>query len=102
MHRLLKAAAITIALVGVSLTTACAEDGGHRGRTQMNVGVSFDFGDVAYGYRDGYWDHQHRWHNWQHRDDAGRYRSAPNNQYHDWDHTREPDQGWHDGGDSHR
>ncbi len=58
------------------------------------VGVSFNLGDVAFGYQDGYWDRSHQWHNWQNQDEARSYRNASGNQYHDWNHDRDSDNGW--------
>ncbi len=103
MPKFLRIAAIASALAGAALTTACiVDDGPHRYRNQADVGVSVDFGHVAYGYRDGYWDNQRQWHRWRHQDEARRYRQAPNKTYHDWDHTRDSNQGWYDRDDSRR
>ena len=58
--------------------------------------VSFDFGNVAIGYRDGYWDNGHRWHRWSERPDfamltiIARYHDG----YHDMNHNRAPHNGW--------
>ena len=59
------------------------------------VGVSFDFGEVAFGYQDGYWDRGRQWHNWQNEDQHRSYRSASGAKYYDWKHTRDSDNGWH-------
>lgn len=53
-------------------------------------------GDVAFGYSDGYWDHEHHWHAWQNRDDSARFRAANHDHYYDRPHTSDKDQGWHD------
>jgi hypothetical protein len=50
------------------------------------VGVSFDIGNVAVGYSDGYYDNDRHWHRWAHRADATHYRAAHADQYHTWRH----------------
>lgn len=47
---------------------------------QAQVGVTFDFGNVGYGYRDGYMDRERRYHRWQNAEQARYYR----NQYRDY------------------
>src|ERR1700750_3063868 len=44
--------------------------------------VSIDFGNVAVGYRDGYYDQGHRYHRWG-RADAARYRGQFHDHYRD-------------------
>ena len=58
-------------------------------------GISIDFGNVAFGYRDGYWDRGHQWHHWRNRDEANGYRNAPGSHYNDYGHNRDRDHGWH-------
>ena len=41
---------------------------------QAQVGVTFDFGRVGYGYRDGYVDRDRRYHRWQNAEEARYYR----------------------------
>lgn len=69
-------------------------NGGVYGAPFGSVGVSFNLGDVAFGYRDGYWDRERRWHTWRNQDEARYYRNASGSQYYDWDHDRDPDNGW--------
>lgn len=59
------------------------------------VGVSFNLGDVAFGYQDGYWDRGRHWHNWRNDDEMRSYRNSSGNKYYDWKHDRDPDNGWH-------
>ncbi len=59
-----------------------------------DVAVTFDPGNVAYGYTDGYWTRTHEWHTWDKPEYVQVYRSHPGAQYHEWVHTRDPDQGW--------
>ncbi len=60
-----------------------------------DVGVSFNFGEVAFGYQDGYWDRGRHWHNWRNEDEMRNYRNSSGNKYYDWRHDRDPDNGWH-------
>lgn len=57
------------------------------------VGLTLNFGDVAIGYRDGYWDSHHQWHKWRHDDDYRNYSRAHPDRYrdmrHDEDHDRD-------------
>jgi hypothetical protein len=68
--------------------------GWHEMAGAPGVGVVFDVNEVAFGYQDGYWDRGHRWHDWRNGEMA-HYRNAPGNQYHDWNHDRDGDHGWH-------
>ncbi len=66
-----------------------------------NVGVSFNLGDVAIGYNDGYWDHDHHWHHWRnanHRHASQHYHGA---EYHGRSHTHFANGGWHEHHDDH-
>ncbi len=58
--------------------------------------VQFDVGNVAIGYTDGYWDHNHTWHAWRRHEDIEAYRAAKNAEYHEWKHDRDHDMGWHE------
>jgi hypothetical protein len=51
------------------------------------VGISVNFGDVAIGYRDGYYDSHHHWHHWKHNDDYKSYMKAHPENYHDYGHN---------------
>ena len=86
MRMFLKASAIALALVGATFATtgASCADGfaistSNHSRDHARTGVAFSFGDVAFGYQDGYWDNGHRWHKWRNRGDHDNYRD----QYHD-------------------
>jgi hypothetical protein len=58
--------------------------------------ITVGFGDVAFGYRDGYWDRGHTWHHWRNDADFRNYRGQHARDYHDWNHDRDSDNGWHD------
>jgi hypothetical protein len=55
--------------------------------------VGIDFGGVAIGYRDGYYDQGHRYHRWAHRD-AERYRAQYHDNYRDMTHSRDHNRSW--------
>ena len=57
---------------------------------------SFNTGDVAFAYNDGWWDHDHHWHKWRNAREHREYRNAYNERYHAWRHDRDRDLGWRD------
>jgi len=89
MNRNLIAAIVAAGLVGAMFSTAGVA-------SAAGAAVTFSLGDIAFGYNDGYWDHGHQWHAWQNHNDMQSYKSAQNSRYHDWKHTRDPNQGWTD------
>lgn len=64
----------------------------HYGHRHGDNALSIQFGGIAFGYRDGYWDNGHRWHHWHHHRD---YRDHGDH-YHGWNHDRDSDNGWQD------
>jgi hypothetical protein len=69
MTMLVKSAVLALALGGAAFFTAAyAEDTMHSSNMDSarhdSTNVTLDFGTVAYGYNDGYWDNGHRWHAW--------------------------------------
>jgi len=96
MRNLLKGTAIALALVGTVLSAGAvsADNYSDRGRDHGNAVLSIGFGDVAFGYRDGYWDNGHHWHHWRHNRDYRSYRGQNGSNYHDWKHDRDSDNGW--------
>ena len=99
MHRNLKGMIVALGFVGATVALAGPASaqgvgiGVHVGPVAIGVGAGF--GNVAYGYQDGYWDHNHKWNTWQNQEEMNNYRKTQNNQYHDWKHDRDNDQGWH-------
>jgi len=66
-----------------------------RYHTRGDLGVvSLNFSNIAFGYRDGYWDNGHRWHGWSNDREYQAYRSRQDVNFHDWNHDRDGDQGW--------
>jgi hypothetical protein len=101
MRILLKSAAIALALAGTMLATtgASCADGfaistSNHGRDHARTGVTFSFGDVAYGYQDGYWDNNRRWHKWRNRHEHDSYRDQYRDNYRDGRHDRYRSHGW--------
>ena len=90
MNRLIKALVIAGALSAGSLaaaTPASAYD--HHRRSSVSVYV--DTGNVSVGYRNGYYDHDRRWHRWRGDSHRNYYRRHHRSHYRDYyyrDHDR--------------
>jgi opacity protein-like surface antigen len=63
-------------------------------RTQPAGVLSVNLGGIAFGYRDGYWDNGHTWHNWRRSGDYRKYRDQSGSNYHNWRHDRDGNDGW--------
>jgi hypothetical protein len=57
---------------------------------------SFDTGNVAFAYSDGYWDHDHHWHKWRNAREGREYRARFSDHYDNHRHTHMPNKGWRD------
>lgn len=57
---------------------------------------SFNTGDVAFAYRDGYWDHNRRWHSWRSPAEARAYRNAYRHHYYPYPRNYYRNMGWRD------
>lgn len=57
---------------------------------------SFNTGDVAIAYRDGYWDRAHRWHAWRIPGEARAYREAYRHRYYPYPRHAYRNMGWRD------
>jgi hypothetical protein len=84
MHKTLKAAALALVVTSATVGIAYADS------------VTFNAGNVAIGYSDGYWDRGHTWHTWERAEHRDTYRAAKNAEYHEWKHDRDRDMGWHE------
>ena len=80
----------------IALTLAGVTTFGASAVFAADVAVTFDPGVVAYGYTDGYWTRTHEWHTWEKPEYVQVYRNHPGAVYHEWVHTRDPNQGWID------
>jgi hypothetical protein len=103
MRTFFKNSAIVLALTGVAFATAppagaagiTIDVGSGRGDRHGNgAAISLSFGDIAFGYRDGYWDNSHRWHRWNNDRDYRNYRTNHTGYYRDWNHDRDGGDGW--------
>lgn len=101
MRTLLKGLTIVLALAGTTVATAGASSAASftistsdRGRHHARTAISFSLGNVAFGYRDGYWDNDHRWHKWRNARDHRAYRDQHRDNYRDGYHHRYRGQGW--------
>ncbi len=91
---------LTGAFVALALASATATGATMAGAQLAHAAdVTFNLGDVAIGYNDGYWDHDHQWHKWQNTQHRQAYQKADGAEYHATAHTRAPNQGWHEAGD---
>jgi len=54
-----------------------------------DVGISFNVGDVAIGYSDGWYDRDHHWHAWRNDDERRSYQRGHANDYHEYTHDRD-------------
>jgi hypothetical protein len=77
MRIITKGAAIALILTGAGLSAVTAS---------AAVGVSFDLGNVAVGYSDGYMGTDHQYHDWAQHSDAVRYQKAHKESYHSYRH----------------
>lgn len=93
MKRTLKAMLIASALAAGSLVVASPASAHDYRRS--GVSVYLDTGNVAIGYRNGYYDNHRRWHNWRHRDEWRHYRRHHRARYHDYYYRQ--DRGHHYG-----
>jgi len=86
MKMLFKAATLasSLALLSVAVTAPA----------MARTTVAFNFGNVAVGYSDGYWDNSHQWHKWDNARFAREYRTRYHDNYHAMRHDRAPNQGW--------
>lgn len=81
---IVKAAAIAALMGTTAFGAAKAAD----------INVTFDPGNVAYGYSDGYWSRDHVWHKWDKPDYVEVYRKHPGAHYYDYKHDRDANMGW--------
>jgi hypothetical protein len=88
VKRRIEVAVVALALLGVPLAV------GMPVPAHADVHVSIDPGSVAFGYSDGYWDRDHRWHDWRNREETDWYREHYRDHYYNRKHDGEREQGW--------
>ncbi len=95
MRNLIKALVIAGVLGAGSLAAAPSASAYPYHRS--GASVYFDFGNVAIGYRDGYYDRYHRWHRWERDRDRDYWRHRYHRRFYDYDRDRDYDRGYHRG-----
>ena len=89
MRHILKGALVALALAGTSLIASAP--------AAAAVDFSITMGNAAFGYSDGYWDRDHRWHRWRNRAETEYFRDHYSDHYYAVRHDRDRkdrDQGW--------
>ena len=95
LDKYLKSAAIALALAGTPLAVTGTASADHRDyRDRDNSTISIGLGNIAFGYRDGYWDNDHHWHHWRNHHDYRSYRYSNGANYHNYNHDRDDNDGW--------
>jgi hypothetical protein len=90
MKKLTQAALVAVAVALSAGTVA------HVTPAKAEVAVTFNSGDVAFGYNDGYWDRSHAWHAWPSEQTRTTYQTSNHDHYFDRRHDVDKDSGWHD------
>lgn len=86
MKKIIHAAIIAAGLTGACLAMTSTP-------SMAGVSINLDFGNVAVGYQDGYWDNNHRWHQWRDANEMYRYRTKHRHNYNNWKRTGRNDRG---------
>jgi len=87
MKTLVLAAAVVTAFGLSTMTVAPA-------MARDTFSFSFDAGNVAFAYSDGYWDRDRKWHKWRNSREAREYRNRHGGNYTHRRHAREANMGW--------
>lgn len=85
---------LTVRVVFVAAAVALAAPAFVPLPAQAEVSVTFDAGNIAYGYNDGYWDRNHTWHAWPNAQAQSDYRAHYASHYYDKRHDADKDAGW--------
>jgi hypothetical protein len=87
------AIAAIVGVIAAITLSSCSSSPAPRGDA---VHFSFDVGNVRLAYVDGYWDSNHRWHNWSNKREARDFRKHHRDRYVADRHTRYQNEGWRD------
>lgn len=87
---------LTLAAVLAATLTAGAVTSVATPAQAQAFSFSFNTGDVAFAYSDGYWDRNHRWHAWRNAREHREFRNKFGHMYNNSRHTRVRNQGWRD------
>ena len=98
MKKIVKALVVAGVLGASTMTMAPSADAYPR----SGVSLYFNTGNVAVGYRDGYYDRYHHWRHWRRASDRDYYWRHYRHRYYDWnrgyhrgyEHSRYYDRGW--------
>jgi hypothetical protein len=91
MKKLTMATLIAVATMGTATVATTAPAAAREAFT-----FSFDTGNVAFAYSDGYYDHNRRWHRWHDAREAREYRAHFSDRYRHGPRSRYPNRGWYD------
>lgn len=88
MNKLLKTAIVALGVTGFAYSATVPASA---------AGFAIDFGNVAIGYSDGWYDHDHHWHRWHDMREARYYRDHHRHSYYGWRHDdrHHRHHGWH-------
>ena len=89
MNKLTLAAVLAATLIGGTMTAAAPAQA-------QGFNFSFNTGDVAFAYSDGYWDRNRNWHSWRSSRELREFRRSHGHLYNNTRHTRVRNQGWRD------
>jgi hypothetical protein len=93
--KMFKTSAIAALMIGgIALSGTAEAQNDNRDNRRGQPVISVGLGNVAFGYRDGYWDNGHRWHHWRNRRDHREYRGRSDGHYNDYNHDRDSNHGW--------
>ena len=91
------AVAATLLCTTLPVVHAAEEAPNSSANFSGGAGLSFDPANVRFGYADGYWDNDHRWHTWPSAGEAREFHRRFRDRIYGYRHTRYPNEGWRDG-----
>jgi hypothetical protein len=59
-----------------------------------DVTVGVGPGGIAFGYNDGYWDRDHKWHAWRNHEERAHWQAENREHYYEQRHDHDHDKGW--------
>ncbi len=91
MSQISKGAFLALALSGSVAAVGLATNSAQADSAVISIGPG---PGIAYGYNDGYWDRDHKWHDWRDREEAEKWRAENRDHFYAWNHDRDRDMGW--------
>tara|TARA_R110002074_G_scaffold60236_4_gene146105 strand:+ start:7986 stop:8315 length:330 start_codon:yes stop_codon:yes gene_type:complete len=86
MKKIIRATIVMVGLASAGLAMTSTP-------SLAGVSINLDFGSVATGYQDGYWDNNHHWHNWRSDEEMHQYRAKHGHKYNNWKRSGKQDRG---------